>query len=372
MNDSIILLVLVVATALAFDFTNGFHDTANAMATSIATRALRPRVAVLLCAVLNFAGAFISIKVAATITDGIVNEGVLDLRALLAALIGAIAWNLVTWAAGLPSSSSHALIGGLIGAALVTGGWDAIKGSSIVENVLIPAVLAPVICGFVAMLGTFVAYRMLRSQRGDSAESAKRSYRYGQIGSASLVSLAHGTNDAQKTMGVITLALVAHGTLQQSGENFSVPLWVKIAAATSIALGTYVGGWRIIRTLGHRLTDIEAPQGFVAESSSASTLLASSYFGYPLSTTQVVSGGVLGVGLGKRLAQVRWGIAGQMATAWAMTLPAAAGVAAAAWAFADALGGATGALVLGVVAAAGAVTLFAATQRHGAVRASDV
>jgi PiT family inorganic phosphate transporter len=310
--------------------------------------------------------------VAATITDGIVNEGVLDLRALLAALIGAITWNLVTWSAGLPSSSSHALIGGLIGAALVTGGWDAIKGSSIVEKVLIPAVLAPVICGFVAMIGTFVAYRMLRREGDGVGEGAKRGYRYGQIGSASLVSLAHGTNDAQKTMGVITLALVAHGTLQQTGENFSVPLWVKIVAATSIALGTYVGGWRIIRTLGHRLTSIEAPQGFVAESSSATTLLASSYFGYPLSTTQVVSGGVLGVGLGKRLAAVKWGIAGQMATAWALTLPAAAAVAAGSAEFADALGGAAGAVVLGVIAAVGAVALFASTQRRGAVTARDV
>jgi PiT family inorganic phosphate transporter len=328
-NGSVLLLVLVIGTALAFDFTNGFHDTANAMATSIATRALAPKVAVGLCGLLNFAGAFISIKVATTISSGIVESGVLDLRTLFAALVGAIAWNLLTWAAGLPSSSSHALIGGLIGVGLVAGGSDAIKGSAIVEKVIAPAVLSPLICGVAATLGTFVAYRMLRRQRETDADATRRGYRYGQIGTASLVSLAHGTNDAQKTMGVITLALVAHGTLHQTGGDLSVPLWVKFAAAASIALGTYIGGWRIIRTLGHRLTEIEAPQGFVAEASAASTLLSASYFGYPLSTTHVVSGGILGVGIGKRLAGVRWGLAGQMATAWVLTLPAAALVAAA-------------------------------------------
>jgi inorganic phosphate transporter, PiT family len=370
-NDSELLLVIVVATALAFDFTNGFHDTANAMATSIATRALRPRVAVGLCALLNFAGAFLSIKVAATISSGIVNEGILDLRTLFAALIGAIAWNLLTWAMGLPSSSSHALIGGLVGAALVAGGSDAVKGSGIVETVVAPAVLAPLICGVVAVMGTFVAYRL---RQRDPTDRTSRAYRYGQIGTASLVSLAHGTNDAQKTMGVITLALVAHGTLNQSGvENFSVPLWVKIAAASAIALGTFIGGWRIIRTMGHRLTEIEPPQGFVAEASGASTILASSYFGYPLSTTHVVSGGILGVGIGKRLAEVRWGLAGRMVAAWVLTLPAAALVAGGVWEAADAIGaGVTGYVLMALVAAGAAAALFAATQRRGAVRAVDV
>ena len=371
-NDSELLLVVVVATAVVFDFTNGFHDTANAMATSIATRALRPRVAVALCAALNFAGAFLSIKVAATISQGIVDQGVLDLRTLFAALVGAIAWNLLTWAAGLPSSSSHALIGGLIGAGLVAGGADAIKGSAIVEKVVAPGVLAPIICGLVAIVGTYAAYRM---RERDPADETSRVYRYGQIGTASLVSLAHGTNDAQKTMGVITLALVAHGTLHQSGvENFSVPLWVKVLAASAIALGTMVGGWRIIRTMGHRLTEIEPPQGFVAEASGASTILASSYFGYPLSTTHVVSGGVLGVGIGKRLAEVRWGLAGRMVTAWVLTLPAAALVAGGVWQAADALsgGGATGYVVVAIVAAVLAAMLFAATQRQDAVRAVDV
>jgi inorganic phosphate transporter, PiT family len=370
-NESIVLLVIVVGTAIAFDFTNGFHDTANAMATSIATRALKPRMAVALCAILNFAGAFLSIKVAATISSGIVDEGVFDLRTLFAALVGAIAWNLLTWAAGLPSSSSHALIGGLIGAALVSAGSDAVKGSAILEKVVAPAILAPLICGLAALIGTFVAYRMHRRGPG---EDTKRAYRYGQVGTASLVALAHGTNDAQKTMGVITLALVAHGTLNQAGaEEFSVPLWVKLVAATSIALGTYVGGWRIIRTMGHRLTNIEAPQGFVAEASAASTILASSYFGYPLSTTHVVSGGILGTGIGKRLAAVDWGLARRMIFAWVLTLPAAALVAGLVWELADAFGsGATGSVVMAVVAAVAAGGLFLVTQRQGAVRAADV
>jgi len=370
-NDSELLLVIVVAAAVVFDFTNGFHDTANAMATSIATRALRPKVAVGLCALLNFAGAFLSIKVAATISQGIVDKGVLDLRTLFAALVGAIAWNLLTWAAGLPSSSSHALIGGLIGAGLVAGGADSIKGSAVVEKVIAPGVLAPVVCGSVAILGTFVAYKM---RERDPTDQTSRAYRYGQIGTASLVSLAHGTNDAQKTMGVITLALVAHGTLHQSGaENFAVPLWVKLLAASAIAAGTFIGGWRIIRTMGHRLTELEAPQGFVAEASSASTILASSYFGYPLSTTHVVSGGILGVGVGKRLAEVRWGLAGRMVGAWILTLPAAALVAGGVWEAGNSLSdGVTGWAVMAIIAAGVAALLFAATQRQGAVKAADV
>ncbi len=343
------------------------------MATSIATRALRPRVAVALCGALNFVGAFLSIKVAATISSGIVSEGVLDLRTLLAALIGAIAWNLVTWSAGLPSSSSHALIGGLVGAAVATSGWDAVKGQAIVEKVLIPAVLAPLICGLAAALGTFVAYRMLRGESRADSERTKRAYRAGQIGTASLVSLAHGTNDAQKTMGVITLALVAHGSLTQSGDEFAVPFWVKLLAATSIALGTAVGGWRIIQTLGSKLTDIEAPQGFVAEASAAGTILASSYYGYPLSTTHVVSGGSRGGGIGRRLADVRWSLAGRIACAWLLTIPAAS---AAAWGTSRVAegvgGGVTGPVLTAVLAAAAAAGLFALTQQRNPIRSADV
>jgi PiT family inorganic phosphate transporter len=361
-----LLLVVVVGTALVFDFTNGFHDTANAMATSIATRALRPRVAVLLSAVLNFAGAFISIKVATTIAEGIVDSKLLTLNLIFAALVGALLWNLTTWALALPSSSSHALIGGIVGATLIGVGSEGVNASGIIEKVVLPGVIAPVLCGLVAMLGTLVAYRM---QSGGPSDTTRRGYRYGQIGSASLVSLAHGTNDAQKTMGVITLALVVHGTLEDAS---SVPLWVKVAAATSIALGTYIGGWRIIRTLGTRLTEIESPQGFVAEGTSTSVLLASSYFGYPLSTTQVVSGGVLGVGLGKRLASVRWGLAGGMAVAWVLTLPMAGVIAAGIYEAATHLGNTdVGPIVMAIITAAGATGLFAAAQRN-AVTAADV
>jgi inorganic phosphate transporter, PiT family len=243
--ESDVLLVAVVVTALAFDFTNGFHDTANAMATSIATRALTPRKAVLLAGTLNFIGAFISIKVATTIAEDIVDSHLITLEVLFSGLVGAILWNLVTWAASLPSSSSHALIGGLVGAALVAKGGDAVKSDGLFSEVIIPALLAPLIAGAVGLLATFVTYR-LRARMAEGR--ADRGFRFGQLGSASLVALAHGTNDAQKTMGMIVLALVAHGSIDPGS---GVPLWVKLAAATSIALGTYIGGWRIIRTQDH-------------------------------------------------------------------------------------------------------------------------
>ncbi|MGX6449337.1 anion permease [Patulibacter sp. S7RM1-6] len=365
-----VLLAVVIAAAVSFDFTNGFHDTANAMATSIATRALSPRAAVLLSAALNFVGAFVSVKVATTIAEGIVDNTVVagdaGLALLFAALAGAMLWNLVTWALSLPSSSSHALIGGIVGAVLIAHGTGAVKGDGLVEKVLLPAVLAPLLCGFVAALGTFVAYRL---RPGGPTEESRRAYRYGQLASASLVSLAHGTNDAQKTMGVITLALVAHGTLDDAS---AIPLWVKVVAALAIAGGTAIGGWRIIRTLGKRLTEIEAPQGFVAESSSTSVILASSYFGYPLSTTHVVSGGILGVGIGKRLAEVRWGLFGTMVLAWLFTIPAAGLVAAAIWEGSEAIGsGSTGSVVMAILSGAAALTLFVTVQRKAAVEAHD-
>ncbi|WP_210492578.1 inorganic phosphate transporter [Patulibacter sp. SYSU D01012] len=365
-----VLLAVVIAAAVSFDFTNGFHDTANAMATSIATRALSPRAAVLLSAALNFVGAFVSVKVATTIAEGIVDNTVIagdaGLALLFAALAGAMLWNLVTWALSLPSSSSHALIGGIVGAVLIAHGTGAIKGEGLIEKVLLPAVLAPLLCGFVAALGTFVAYRLRPG--GPTAES-RRAYRYGQLASASLVSLAHGTNDAQKTMGVITLALVAHGTLDDAS---AIPLWVKVVAALAIAGGTAIGGWRIIRTLGKRLTEIEAPQGFVAESSSTSVILASSYFGYPLSTTHVVSGGILGVGIGKRLSEVRWGLFGTMVVAWVFTIPAAGLVAAAIWEGSEAIGsGSTGSVIMAILSGAAALTLFVTVQRKAAVEAHD-
>ncbi|HXO07711.1 MAG TPA: inorganic phosphate transporter, partial [Solirubrobacteraceae bacterium] len=285
------VLVLVVIMGFAFDFTNGFHDTANAMATSIATGALKPKVAVGISAVLNFAGAFISISVAATIAKGIVNPDVLvggdALDLVLAALIGAMTWNLITWYFTIPSSSSHALIGGIIGATIVATSSGEIDWHDLVQSVIIPALLSPFIAGGVAALGVYCAYRLIRRL---GQKEARTGYRYGQVFSASLVSLAHGTNDAQKTMGVISLALIAHGDI--SATNFSVPLWVKLGCALSISLGTASGGWRIINTMGNRITNIESPQGFAAESASAAVILASSYYGYPLSTTQVVSGGV--------------------------------------------------------------------------------
>jgi inorganic phosphate transporter, PiT family len=354
-----LLLYVVVATALAFDFTNGFHDTANAMATSIATRALKPRVAVALSAVLNFAGAFISIEVAATIAEGIVDPSLVTLPIIFAALLGAIAWNLATWYLSLPSSSSHALIGGVVGATLVAAGSDAVNGRGILSDVLIPAFIAPLLAGAVAVLGTLAAIKLTRRMR---QETGQRGYRYGQIGSASLVSLAHGTNDAQKTMGVIVLALVAHGTL--SGEEFSVPLWVKLAAASAIALGTYAGGWRIIHTLGNRVTQIEPPQGFAAEAAGATVILASSHYGFPLSTTHVVSGGVLGSGVGRRLADVEWGLAGRIGLAWLLTLPAAGLVGAAAYELTDLLGAeGAGPVLVALVALASAGALWSASRR---------
>jgi PiT family inorganic phosphate transporter len=352
-----LLLVIVVGTALAFDFTNGFHDTANAMATSIATRALPPRVAVGLSAVLNVAGAFLSLAVATTIAKGVVDPSVITLNIVFAGLIGAITWNLITWYYGLPSSSSHALIGGVVGAALVAKGQDAIKGAGIVEKVLIPAVLAPFLAGAVAVLGTYLAYRLTRRER---PEHVKRGFRYGQIASASLVSLAHGTNDAQKTMGVITLALIAHGSLN---GNAGVPTWVIVAAALAIGGGTYAGGWRVIRTMGTRITQIETPQGFAAEASSAAVILASSHYGFPLSTTHVTSGSIIGAGVGKQLAAVRWGVAGRLAIAWVITLPAAALIGGGTSWTADRIGGTAGVVVMAVIGSILAAGLYAATRR---------
>jgi inorganic phosphate transporter, PiT family len=360
-----LILILVVVAAVAFDFTNGFHDTANAMATSIATGALKPRVAVMISAVLNFAGAFISISVAATIAKGIVDPKVLagndGLALVLAALIGAMTWNLITWYFTIPSSSSHALIGGVIGATIVASSSGAVNWHNLVQSVITPAILSPIICGIAALTATFIAYKLIRRLGKVEAISG---YRIGQIGSASLVSLAHGTNDAQKTMGVISLALIAHGDI--SSANFSVPFWVKFVCATAIAAGTATGGWRIINTMGNRITTVESPQGFSAEASSATVILASSYYGYPLSTTQVVSGGVMGAGLGKKLASVHWGVAGQMAAAWVFTIPAAALLGGLAWEISDIFGASsdTGSVVIAILAAIGAFGLFTLAQRN--------
>jgi inorganic phosphate transporter, PiT family len=314
-----VVLVIVVATALAFDFTNGFHDTANAIATSVSTRAMSPRFAVLLSAVLNFAGAFISLEVAATVGKGIVESAAATTTVVFAGLVGAIAWNLATWYFGLPSSSSHALIGGLVGAAFAADGSGAIKGDGLVEKVIVPGVLAPVLAFAVAGIAILAAYRIVGRLRPGPVN---RSYRLGQFVSGSLFSLAHGTNDAQKTMGIITLALVAHGDL--SAKDFDVPAWVVVSSAAAIALGTYTGGWRIIRTMGSRIIKMDPAQGFSAQGSGAAVVLAASHLGYPLSTTHVISGAVMGAGAAKRLSAVRWGVAGNIAIAWVLTLPAAA------------------------------------------------
>jgi PiT family inorganic phosphate transporter len=342
------LLFIVVVTALTFDFTNGFHDTANAMATSIATGALKPKAAVALSAVLNLAGAFLSVKVAATIASGIVSSTAITLPIVFAGLLGAIVWNIVTWSFGLPSSSSHALIGGVIGATLVSGGTSAIHGHSIVAKVVVPAVLSPIIAALVAFLATRVAYRTTRPAERPKSH---RYFRYGQLASASLVSLAHGTNDAQKTMGVITLALVADHRL---GAKAGPPAWVIVACALAIAAGTYLGGWRVIRTMGHRLTRIEPPQGFAAQTAAAAVLLTATQGGLPLSTTHITSGAVLGSGAGRIGATVRWRVAGSMVVAWVLTLPAAALVAAGIGAIVD--GG--GSVQVGIVAVVAALALL--------------
>jgi inorganic phosphate transporter, PiT family len=314
-------VVLVIVLALFFDFTNGFHDTANAMATPIATGALKPRTAVALAAVLNLVGAFLSTEVAKTISGGIIREGddglLITPQLIIAALVGAIVWNLVTWLLGLPSSSSHALFGGLIGAAIVGAGFGAIDGGVAIAKILIPAVLAPVTAGLVAFVCAKIAFAITRKRERDG-------FKAGQIFTSSLVSLAHGTNDAQKTMGVITLALIA---ANMQGVGSGPQWWVIVACALAIALGTYSGGWRIIKTLGKDITDIEPAQGFTAEASTTATILASSALGFPLSTTQVASGSVIGTGLGRSGAKVRWGTAGRIAIGWVLTIPAAALVA---------------------------------------------
>jgi PiT family inorganic phosphate transporter len=369
-----VILALVIVTALAFDFTNGFHDTANAMATTIATNALRPKTAVALSGVLNLVGAFLSVQVALTVTNAVVkiqnkdgspqagltsDGGKALLLIVLAGLVGGIVWNLLTWLLGLPSSSSHALFGGLIGASIAGLGWagvnwngDGSKLDGVVGKVLLPAVLSPVIAGVVAAVGTWIVFKVTT---GLAARYTDRGFKWGQIGSASLVSLAHGTNDAQKTMGVITLALIASGDWS---DTKSIPLWVKVACALAIALGTYFGGWRIIRTLGKGLVDIKPAQGMAAQMASAAVILSSSHLGFALSTTHVATGSVVGSGLGRPGALVRWRVAGRMVAAWLITLPAAAVVGAVMWWLAHLLGGLAGALIVFAVLIVTAVAVW--------------
>jgi PiT family inorganic phosphate transporter len=355
-----LLLVIVIVAAAAFDFTNGFHDTANVVASSISTRALAPRTAITLVSVLNFVGAFISLKVAATVATGIVNAGQVTETIAFAGLIGAIAWNLITWAYGLPSSSSHALIGGVVGAMLAAVGTGGVNASGILTKVVVPALISPVAAFLLAGFGIVVIYRLFGRR---TPGTVTRWFRAGQIVSNSALAIAHGTNDAQKTMGVITLALVAHGDL--SAKHATVPVWVVILSATAISLGTYAGGWRIIRTVGSRILKMDSAQAFSAQASGAIVILVSSHLGYPLSSTHVISGGVMGAGAAKRLSAVRWGVAGTIAAAWVITLPTAGLFGAGTYALATLFGnGALGPLLILLVAVGGPLSMVLATRRR--------
>jgi inorganic phosphate transporter, PiT family len=357
LTEQDLILYMVVATALAFDFTNGFHDTANVVATSISTRAMPPRVAVSYAAVLNFAGAFISLEVAATVANDVVDSGAIDSNTVIfAGLVGAITWNLITWYFGLPSSSSHALIGGIVGATFVAAGADAVLSYGVVGKVLIPAVVAPVLAFVVGGVGIVSCYWIVgRSRPGP----VKRGFRLGQVASGGMLALAHGTNDAQKTMGVILLALIVNGNVSPDADP---PTWVVVSAATAIALGTYTGGWRIIRTMGTRIIKMDPAQGFSAQGAGAAVILASSHYGFPLSTTQVIAGGVMGAGAGKRVSAVRWGVAGNIVTAWLVTLPAAAAIGGLTYGVTQILGGGLAGPV--VIALAGLSLVWAAFARR--------
>jgi inorganic phosphate transporter, PiT family len=313
-----VLIVTVVCAALVFDFTNGFHDTANAVATSVSTRALAPRTAVALAAAMNFVGALLTTGVARTIGEDLVRVDAISGRLVLAALIGAIAWNLITWWAGLPSSSTYALLGGLLGATWVTSGTGAIRWDQIGRRVALPALLSPVAGLVVAALVMLAVYWIFRNRR---PAPLNRGFRLAQIASGSLVALAHGASDAQKTMGVIVLALVVGGFHQ----GFAVPWWVILLSAGALSAGTYSGGWRIMRTLGRRIIDLDPPRGFAAEATASAVLYTTAFaFAAPISTTQTITSSILGVGATKRLSAVRWGVAGNIVVAWVLTIPMAA------------------------------------------------
>ncbi|WP_314925619.1 anion permease [Rothia mucilaginosa] len=360
MTTELIILVIVVLTALAFDFTNGFHDTGNAMATSIATGALKPKTAVALSASLNLVGAFLSVEVARSVGSGIVNLDRIDVTTdgpalmliVFTGLVGGILWNVLTWLLGLPSSSSHALFGGLIGSAIVAIGFDGVQWMGVLSKIIVPAVLSPVIAAIVAATGTWLVYRIAAPVADDRKHGG---FRKGQVATASLMSLAHGTNDAQKTMGVIFLALVASGTLN---NDDAIPFWVKASCALAIALGTYLGGWRIIRTLGKGIVEVDTPQGVAADGASAAIILTSSHFGMALSTTHVASGSILGSGLGRKGAEVRWSVAGRMVVAWLITLPAAAIVGALTWLIGHGLNALTGTQFVGEMTVFALLVIF--------------
>jgi inorganic phosphate transporter, PiT family len=315
------LLVITIVVALVFDFTNGFHDTANAVATSVSTRALSPRLAVGIAAVANLAGAFVTTAVAKTVGKGVIDTGLATPKTVLAGMLGAIAWNLLTWWWGLPSSSSHALVGGLIGAALAQSGSKGVEWHGLKDKVLIPSLVSPVV-GFIgaALLLLAIYWVFIRITPG----VANRGFRWAQLVSGTFVAFTHGANDAQKTMGVIALALFANGNI----DHFYIPFWVIVAAGLAIAAGTYTGGWRIMRTMGQRIFKIEPASGFAAQTSTAAVLYTTAHLGFPVSTTHVISGSVMGAGATQKFSAVRWGVAGNILVAWLFTIPAAAIVAA--------------------------------------------
>ena len=313
-----LLLFAVVAVALFFDFTNGFHDTANAIATSVSTRALSPRTAVISAAILNFLGAFVSFAVAATIAKGIVDQEAITLDIVLAGLVGAITWNLITWYLGLPSSSSHALIGGMVGSAVAAEGLGVVQWQGLWDKVLIPSLLAPVMGALLAAALMILVLWIIRKR---APGIVNRIFRRLQLLSGGFVAFTHGTNDAQKTMGIIALALIATGHLAPDSDP---PFWVILSAALAMGAGTYAGGWRIIKTLGTRIAKLDPPQGFAAQTACASILWTTAHYGFPVSTTHTISGSVLGAGASSRLSAVRWGVAGNIVVAWVLTIPCAA------------------------------------------------
>lgn len=355
---TLVIVGLVIVTALTFDFTNGFHDTANAMATSIATGALKPKTAVIAAGTLNLVGAFLSVEVAKTISGGLINEQVVAIAPefILAGLIGAIIWNLLTWLVGLPSSSSHALFGGLVGAVIIGAGVEGVNFAAVITKILVPALVSPVVAGLAAFCAVKLIFAVVKRMSEKQVESG---FRHGQTVTACLVALSHGTNDAQKTMGIITLTLIAVG-LQPSGSG--PELWVVAVCGLAIAAGTYMGGWRVIRTLGKGLTEISTPQGFAAEAASATTILVSSHLGFALSTTQVCSGSIIGTGLGKKGNPVNWGVAGRMLIAWLVTFPAAGIVGALACALAKT--GVWGTVATVAIAVCVALIIFRLSKRN--------
>jgi inorganic phosphate transporter, PiT family len=355
-------MVVAICTALAFAFSNGFHDTFDVIATAVSTGAAPPQVAISVAALLNFVGAFISVAVAATIANDVVDVAAITPAVVFAGLVGAIAWNLATWWMGLPSSSSHALIGGLVGATVAAGGTGAVIGGSLLDKVLIPALLAPLAAFLLAGLAIVVIYRLVNHRRPGGVT---RFFRRGQVLTGSLLALAHGANDAQKTMGVIVLAMIANGSL---GAGTDPPFWVIATSGAAIALGTYSGGWRVMRMGGGaRIIKMDAAQGFSAQGAGAAMILVATFLGFPISSTHAISGGVIGAGATRRLSAARWGVAGNIVTAWLLTLPVSAAMGAAVYGLARAFGtGIAGPLVVTVLGLLAIAIAFSRRSQQGA------